>query len=250
MPVFRNQSYAAFLFDMDGTLLDSAAVVRRVWAAWATKHGVHVPTLLVAMHGVRAEDTVRRFAGEGLDIPAEIEWIHEAELGDVDGLVPMEGICELLARLREEEWAVVTSATLQLATVRIRAARLRDSAAAVTTLGNLHRMGIAGDPRAEIASSVDLFAAQGQKIIDLAAHWVADNGWGTADDAGSTFDALVEHGVSDRATIEVVQAAVGLRNRIAHGYAALDPERLYDEAREGIPHLERFLAQTADAAGI
>ena len=124
MPVFRNQSYAAFLFDMDGTLLDSAAVVRRVWAAWATKHGVHVPTLLAAMHGVRAEDTVRRFAGEGLDIPAEIEWIHEAELGDVDGLVPMEGIGELLARLREEEWAVVTSATLQLATVRIRAARL------------------------------------------------------------------------------------------------------------------------------
>ncbi|HEY7689581.1 MAG TPA: hypothetical protein VH835_12855, partial [Dongiaceae bacterium] len=36
--------------------------------------------------------------------------------------------------------------------VRIRAARLRDSSAAVTTLGNLHRMGIAGDPRAEIAS--------------------------------------------------------------------------------------------------
>ncbi|MGE0120211.1 MAG: ATP-binding protein [Dongiaceae bacterium] len=52
--------------------------------------------------------------------------------------------------------------------VRIREARLRDSAAAVATLGNLHRMGIAGDPRAEIASSIDLFVAQGQKIIDLA----------------------------------------------------------------------------------
>ena len=52
--------------------------------------------------------------------------------------------------------------------VRIREARLRDSAAAVADLDNLHRMGIAGDPRAEIASSVELFAVQGQKIIDLA----------------------------------------------------------------------------------
>lgn len=89
-----------------------------------------------------------------------------------------------------------------------------------------------------------------QEIIDLAAHWVADSGWGTADDAASTFEALVEHGVTDRQTLEVVHAAIGLRNRIAHGYAALDPSRLYDEAREGLPHLERFLRQAADAAGI
>jgi uncharacterized protein YutE (UPF0331/DUF86 family) len=29
-----------------------------------------------------------------------------------------------------------------------------------------------------------------QKCIDLAAHWVADAGWGAPDDAGSTFDTL------------------------------------------------------------
>src|SRR5262245_21722735 len=52
--------------------------------------------------------------------------------------------------------------------VRIREARLRDSAAAVAGLDNLHRMGIAGDPRADIASSVELFAVQDRKIIDLA----------------------------------------------------------------------------------
>ena len=52
--------------------------------------------------------------------------------------------------------------------VRIRGERLRDSAAAVARLGNLHRMGIAGDPRKEIESSIELFAAQGQKIVALA----------------------------------------------------------------------------------
>ena len=124
MPVFRNQTYAAFLFDMDGTLLDSSAVVNRVWVSWANKHGVDAQTLLKAMHGVRAEDTVRRFAGPSLDIAAETEWIHQAELGDVEGLVPLEGIGAFISRLRADEWAVVTSATLELATVRMRAAKL------------------------------------------------------------------------------------------------------------------------------
>lgn len=124
MPVFRNQTYAAFLFDMDGTLLDSSAVVNRVWVEWAKRHGVDAATLLKAMHGVRAEDTVRRFAGPSLDIAAETEWIHQAELGDVEGLVPLEGIGEFIERLDADAWAVVTSATLALATVRMRAAKL------------------------------------------------------------------------------------------------------------------------------
>ena len=124
MPVFRDLRYAAFLFDMDGTLLDSSAVVHRVWASWARRHGVDTATLLAAMHGVRAEDTVRRFASPGLDVVAETEWIHQAELGDVEGLVPLEGIGEFIARLPAHEWAVVTSATLALATVRMRAAKI------------------------------------------------------------------------------------------------------------------------------
>ncbi|MGH6927414.1 MAG: HAMP domain-containing protein, partial [Dongiaceae bacterium] len=53
--------------------------------------------------------------------------------------------------------------------VRIRADRLRDSAAAVVALANVHRIGIAGDPRKEIKSSIELFMAQGEKIVALAA---------------------------------------------------------------------------------
>lgn len=89
-----------------------------------------------------------------------------------------------------------------------------------------------------------------QEIIDLAAHWAADSGWGVADDSAAMFDTLAQHGVSDQRTVDVVKGAVGLRNRIAHGYASLDPERLYDEIREGLPELLRFLKQAADAAGV
>ncbi|RYE64943.1 MAG: HAD family hydrolase, partial [Oxalobacteraceae bacterium] len=31
--------YRAFLFDMDGTLLNSIAAAERVWSLWAERHG-------------------------------------------------------------------------------------------------------------------------------------------------------------------------------------------------------------------
>jgi sugar-phosphatase len=124
MPSFRNHTYAAFLFDMDGTLLDSSAVVDRVWLTWAHNHGIDENALLSTLHGVRAEDTIRRFAGPSLDVARETEWILQAELGDVQGVVPLEGVGAFIARLEPDSWAVVTSATRALATVRLRAVNL------------------------------------------------------------------------------------------------------------------------------
>ena len=124
MPAFRTHPYAAFLFDMDGTLLDSSAVVERVWLTWARQHGIDSNALLASMHGVRAEDTIRKFANPTLDIAREIAWVQQAELGDIEGVVPLEGIASFIERLEQHEWAVVTSATLALATVRLNAAKL------------------------------------------------------------------------------------------------------------------------------
>lgn len=124
MPEFRNHSYAAFLFDMDGTLLDSSPVVERVWRSWAKQHGIDVEALMAAMHGVRAEDTVRRFAKPGMDIAKENDWILQAELDDVDGVIGIEGIHAFIERLEPGTWAVVTSATRALAEVRLRAAQI------------------------------------------------------------------------------------------------------------------------------
>jgi len=124
MPEFRNHSYAAFLFDMDGTLLDSSAVVNRVWGAWAKRHGVDVATLLANVHGVRSSDTIRRFAGPTADVAQETQWILEAEVNDVDGVVALEGIHAFIEALDPGTWAIVTSAPRALAEVRLRAVHL------------------------------------------------------------------------------------------------------------------------------
>jgi sugar-phosphatase len=124
MPEFRNHSYAAFLFDMDGTLLDSSAAVDRVWGSWAKRHGVDAPTLLATVHGVRSEDTIRRFAGAGVDVARETQWILEAEVADVEGVVALPGIHAFIDALDPGTWAIVTSAPRTLAEVRLRAVNL------------------------------------------------------------------------------------------------------------------------------
>lgn len=103
------------------------------------------------------------------------------------------------------------------------------------------------DPKSRDLSLFYLFLAI-QECIDLAAHWVADEGWGEPDDAGSAFDVLADRGVIGRDAASALRGATGLRNRIAHGYALLDYDRVYREAQPGIPALRQFLAAIADAA--
>ncbi|MGH6747495.1 hypothetical protein [Novosphingobium sp.] len=50
MPQFQNRDFAAFLFDMDGTMVDSSRVVERVWTAWAQRHGIDPQPLLAVCH--------------------------------------------------------------------------------------------------------------------------------------------------------------------------------------------------------
>lgn len=89
-----------------------------------------------------------------------------------------------------------------------------------------------------------------QECIDLAAHWVADAGWGVPDDAGSTFDVLADRSVIDRTIADRLREGVGLRNRIAHGYALLDYQRVRSEALIGIPAMRTFLTAAGREAGL
>ena len=88
------------------------------------------------------------------------------------------------------------------------------------------------------------------ECVDLAAHWVADEGWSPPDDAGSTFDVLASRDAIDRDAAEQLRLAAFLCNRIVHGYALLDYRRVQTEANAGIPALRGFLALVAREAGL
>ncbi|WP_304511993.1 HAD-IA family hydrolase [Ancylobacter sp. Lp-2] len=121
-----DRDFAAFLFDMDGTVLTSIAAAERVWTRWAQRHGLDVARFLPTIHGVQAIDTIRRQAPNipGLDIEAEAAWVTRAEIEDVGGIAPIPGAVAFLEALPAERWTIVTSATRDLAQARLRAAGL------------------------------------------------------------------------------------------------------------------------------
>ncbi|MDD1966467.1 HAD-IA family hydrolase [Pseudomonas putida] len=120
----EQHSFAAFLFDMDGTLTNSTVAAERVWTQWALSKGVNVQELLATIHGVRCIDTLRRLNLPGVDPELEAQRLTEAEIEDVEGVVAVEGAAQFLAAIPDNRWAVVTSAPRQLAERRILAAGL------------------------------------------------------------------------------------------------------------------------------
>jgi sugar-phosphatase len=124
--------YQAFLFDMDGTLIDSTAAAERVWGKWARRHGLDVATFLPKMHGRRSADTVRDTGITGLDIEAESRAVTDAEIVDTAGVVAIAGAAAFVDALPPARWAIVTSAPLALAKARLKAAGLDLPAVIIT----------------------------------------------------------------------------------------------------------------------
>lgn len=130
--LFPDRQFAAFLFDMDGTVLTSIVASERVWGAWARKHGLDVETVCKCIHGRRAVETVRSFNIPDVDEDAEVQWLKQAEIADTDGIDAIEGAAAFLSALPADRWAVVTSAPRELAKVRLAAAGLPIPAVLVT----------------------------------------------------------------------------------------------------------------------
>jgi len=118
------RAFAAFLFDMDGTILTSIKAAERVWGAWAASHGLDVAAFLPTIHGKRTEETVRQLGLPGVDPVLEANRITLAEIEDVAGIEAIAGAANFLASLPAGRWAIVTSAPRALAERRIAAAGL------------------------------------------------------------------------------------------------------------------------------
>ncbi|HEX7815200.1 HAD family hydrolase [Dyella sp.] len=124
--------YAALLFDMDGTLLNSIPAAERIWSRWARRHGLDPQALLPTIHGKRAVDTVAQLGLPGIDPQAEAAGITQDEIEDVEGVVAIPGALDFLQSLPPDRWAIVTSAPIALARRRMEAAGIPMPAVLVT----------------------------------------------------------------------------------------------------------------------
>ncbi|MBB3459862.1 HAD-IA family hydrolase [Rhizobium sp. BK377] len=119
-----DKTYDAFLFDMDGTVLNSIAVVERVWSEWALRHGFEPEVLLKTIHGVRASDSIRQLSLPGVDPIAEAKLLLKEEMEDFEGIAEIPGSIRFLNALPLDRWGIVTSAPIELALRRMAAARI------------------------------------------------------------------------------------------------------------------------------
>jgi len=125
---------AAVLLDMDGTLVDSTAVVARLWTEWSDAHGIDPARTLAIVHGRQGKDSMALLLPDRPheDNIAENEQLLARETVELDGVVEIPGADALLAQLAGLPHALVTSATRELAEARMGAAGVRMPPVAVT----------------------------------------------------------------------------------------------------------------------
>lgn len=144
---FSDRTFAAVIFDNDGTLVDSTGSVVRSWVRWAEEHDVD-PERLTGFHGVPAAAIIDEVAPH-VDPAAAFARIEEIETGDVEGVVALPGVLAAVADLAGAPIAVATSATRGLAAVRLEAAGIEIDE--VVTIDDVTRGKPAPDPFLEAA---------------------------------------------------------------------------------------------------
>ncbi|MFS2280272.1 HAD-IA family hydrolase [Microbacterium sp. OR21] len=124
----------AVLLDMDGTLVDSTAVVERLWLEWAKPHGLDPAVVLQTVHGRQGHQSMAIMLPDrdhAINLRENDEMLAR-ESGDVEGVVEIAGAAAFLAALRDLPHAIVTSANVPLMTARMQAAGLTVPALAIT----------------------------------------------------------------------------------------------------------------------
>ncbi len=111
------------LFDLDGVLIDSTPAILHHWTYWADMHQLDIRAIMQISHGMRTIETMRQIAPH-LDVEKEAREFTAREVAETHGVVAIAGANELLRELPDDAWAIVTSASLDLAKARLTRAGL------------------------------------------------------------------------------------------------------------------------------
>ncbi|MFE7582532.1 HAD-IA family hydrolase [Streptomyces gardneri] len=124
----------ALLLDMDGTLVNSDAVVERCWRRWAERQGLDADAVLKVVHGRQGYATMAVLLPERPmeENHADNRVMLAEETADLDGVAPVPGAPAFMAAIASLPFALVTSADEALAQARMGAAGLPMPATRVT----------------------------------------------------------------------------------------------------------------------
>ena len=154
----------AVLLDMDGTLVDSTAVVERLWLEWARPHGLEPAEVLRTVHGRQGHQSMALLLPDrdhAVNLIENQEMLQR-ESADVAGVVEVPGAATLLRALEPFPHAIVTSADVRLMTARMAAAGLPLPALAVTAESVSQSK---PDPEGFLRGAAELGVAPGDCVV-------------------------------------------------------------------------------------
>jgi mannitol-1-/sugar-/sorbitol-6-phosphatase len=98
----------AIVFDKDGVLLDTMAMIRETWTGWALARGLDPDEVLASIH-MTGYELLARFVPTA-DPAAEFGWIGARQAALEPSIAAFAGAAGLISSLPRDAWAVVTSA--------------------------------------------------------------------------------------------------------------------------------------------
>lgn len=172
----------ALLLDMDGTLVNSDAVVERCWRRWAAAQGLDGDRVMSVVHGRQGHLSMAILLP---DRPMEQNLAENREMlavetADTEGIVPVPGAPAFLASLAGLPHALVTSADSRLSQVRMAAAGLPYPEPAITA----EQVGASKpDPEGFLKAAAELGVDPADCLVfedsgaGIAAAWPPGCGW-------------------------------------------------------------------------
>ncbi len=128
--------------------------------------------------------------------------------------------------------------------LRRRLELLEEALGVLEELGQLPRETFVSDPKSWAAAERFLQLAV-EALNDMAAHVVAERGWGKVEAARDLPRRFLEHGLIDAELAGRWSRMIGLRNILVHAYLQVDRERIHRILREGLGDLRALAAVMA-----
>ncbi len=130
MDRLTGRRFAAVIFDLDGTLIDSHPAIARAWTTWLAEFEV-TPDPAANVNGMTSEAIVRLIVPAHRVVEATAR-MEELEVFETEGIRALPGAREALQALPSDRVAVATSGTRAVATARLDAAGLTPPAVLLT----------------------------------------------------------------------------------------------------------------------
>ena len=111
----------AIVFDLDGVLANSIAMVEKAWRAWALSHSLDPDQVIEITHGRRKTEIIAT-AAPWLDAQAEAHRIIDMEMDLIHEVIPIPGAQAFVESLPAGCWAIATSGEKEMAKARLRQA--------------------------------------------------------------------------------------------------------------------------------